>query len=406
MGRNLGNSVYNFFCKNLFKFIHNQKLIYNQCWEDPRLDRVALNLTSEDNVVMITSAGCNALDYVLDHPNHIYAIDLNPRQNALLELKKAAIRNLDYERFFSMFGRGVLANPRKTYYLELRPALPEYARKYWDYHISYFSQGGWRPSFYFHGATGVFARIIKVYIDRVAKLRDTLNDVFASECPQRSKDLYLNKVRKALWTRPLKWFLNRNETLSFLGVPMEQRRQIESTFQGGVTQFIQNCVDTVFGTLPLQDNYFWRVYLTGSYTKDCCPEYLKEENFNQLRDGLIDRISTHTCSFTDFLNSTGVKVSRFVLLDHMDWLGSHDPKALQEEWQAIVSRAAPNARIIWRSGGMHVNYVDPINVQINNGSYRQVGELLNYNTALAQELHSKDRVQTYGSFYIADLASI
>jgi len=32
-----------------------------------------------------------------------------------------------------------------------------------------------------------------------------------------------------------------------------------------------------------------------------------------------------------------------------------------------------------------------------------MGELLTYQTELDRELHSKDRVQTYGSFYIADL---
>lgn len=43
----------------------------------------------------ITSAGCNALDYVLQEPEHDFAVDLNPAQNALLELKLAAIRGLE-----------------------------------------------------------------------------------------------------------------------------------------------------------------------------------------------------------------------------------------------------------------------------------------------------------------------
>ena len=48
-----------------FSLIHLKNLVYNQCWEDPRLDRVALELTPSDRVVIITSAGCNALDYAL-----------------------------------------------------------------------------------------------------------------------------------------------------------------------------------------------------------------------------------------------------------------------------------------------------------------------------------------------------
>src|SRR5262249_12381767 len=49
----------------IFKAAHRRHLIYNTCWEDPRLDRVALDLGPADRVMVITSAGCNALDYLL-----------------------------------------------------------------------------------------------------------------------------------------------------------------------------------------------------------------------------------------------------------------------------------------------------------------------------------------------------
>jgi S-adenosylmethionine-diacylglycerol 3-amino-3-carboxypropyl transferase len=51
---------------SMFKAIHSSSLIYNACWEDPRLDRRMLGLGEGSRVVMITSAGCNALDYLLD----------------------------------------------------------------------------------------------------------------------------------------------------------------------------------------------------------------------------------------------------------------------------------------------------------------------------------------------------
>ena len=48
-----------------FKFIHSYKLIYNTCWEDPRVDKQAMAIGPEDRIMVITSAGCNALDYAL-----------------------------------------------------------------------------------------------------------------------------------------------------------------------------------------------------------------------------------------------------------------------------------------------------------------------------------------------------
>ena len=49
----------------MFNFVHQHNLVYNTCWEDPRLDRVAMDIGPNDNILVITSAGCNALDYAL-----------------------------------------------------------------------------------------------------------------------------------------------------------------------------------------------------------------------------------------------------------------------------------------------------------------------------------------------------
>ncbi len=43
-----------------FRKIHGNNLVYNTCWEDPRCDRELLELKADSEVVMITSAGCNA----------------------------------------------------------------------------------------------------------------------------------------------------------------------------------------------------------------------------------------------------------------------------------------------------------------------------------------------------------
>lgn len=90
----------------IFRRVHGGNLVYNTCWEDPRLDRAMMRLGASSRVVMITSAGCNALDYLLDGPAQIQAVDMNPRQNALLELKKAMIRCCDVEEIFQTFGHG------------------------------------------------------------------------------------------------------------------------------------------------------------------------------------------------------------------------------------------------------------------------------------------------------------
>ncbi len=388
----------------LFSYVHGNNLVYNTCWEDPRIDRVALELTPDDTVAVITSAGCNVLDYALEQPKHIYAIDMNYRQNALLELKMAGIRHLEFDEFFQLFGRGRMPGFRELYRSRLRYALPPAAQVYWDDHLYFFEESGRRSSFYFHGTSGLFAWLINVYLNRRPGLRDGVNALLNAQCIEEQQEVYFGWLHKAFWNRFIRWAVGRDASLSLLGVPQAQRRQVERHYEGGIARFIEDCVEAVFAYLPLGDNYFWRVYLTGEYAGACCPEYLKEDNFHALKNGLVDRVSVHTDTMQGFLRSNDVAISRYVLLDHMDWLSAHRIAALEEEWQAIIERAAPRARILWRSGGLHVDFVDPIRVRVG-GEEARLGELLAYRSELAAELHARDRVHTYGSFYIADLAA-
>ena len=202
----------------------------------------------------------------------------------------------------------------------------------------------------------------------------------------------------------MRFAMNRDTTLSMVGVPKAQRRQVETQYDGGVVKFVQDAVEAVFCKLTLADNYFWRVYMKGEYSRRCCPEYLKPENFELLKGGLADRVSTHTDSVQGFLDKHTGKISRYVLLDHMDWLSDKFFPLLELEWQAILARAAPGTRIIWRSGGLRTDFIERVNVTCG-GQQRQLPELLTFHRDLAAELHEKDRVHTYGSFYIADLAA-
>jgi S-adenosylmethionine-diacylglycerol 3-amino-3-carboxypropyl transferase len=387
----------------VFKMVHGNSLVYNSCWEDPRVDLAALQLSSSDSVVVITSAGCNALAYAIAGAGVVHAVDMNYRQNALLELKMAGIRRLNFSDFFSIFGSGRLAVFPRLYEMTLRKELSPIARSYWDKRVGYFSGSGWCKSFYYRGTSGLFARIINAYIDFKPGIRLALNDLFNAQTLQQQSQIY-REVKPQFWTNSLRWILGRDSTLAMLGVPKSQRLAVERNYPGGIAKFIENCLESVFAHIPLHDNYFWRLYTFGEYKHDCCPEYLTEAGFHQLKNGAVDAVRTYTSTITALLNQLEGKISRFVLLDHMDWLNT--PKRLNllaAEWQAIINRATSDARVIWRSGGLDGRFVDSIQVMAN-GARRRVGELLRYFPEHAAVLHARDRVHTYGSFCIADLA--
>jgi S-adenosylmethionine-diacylglycerol 3-amino-3-carboxypropyl transferase len=198
----------------------------------------------------------------------------------------------------------------------------------------------------------------------------------------------------------MNWTLSRQFTMSLLGVPHPQRKEVPRQHANGVAGFIREAIETVFRTLPVASNYFWTLYLRGRYGAQCCPEYLKPDNFQALKAGLVDRIQTHTCTVTEFLHATKKPISRFVLLDHMDWMSSYHPAALVEEWNAILSRARGGARILLRSAHADPDFLRWVKV---GHERRRLDDTLNINRALAARLQQQDRVHTYAGFMVADV---
>ena len=375
--------------------MHGNNLVYNQCWEDPRLDRQAFQIQPTDNVMLITSAGCNALDYLLDGPAHIDAVDMNPRQNALLELKKAGLRTLDYEDFFSIFGMGIHMGIEPIYQQTLRPVLPDFARGYWDKHIDFFLPSTINQGFYFRGSAGWVARILGQYM-KLQGMLPSVEKVFRTPSLQDQAHIYFNDLKPYFWSDFTRWFSRRGAVMSALGVPRSQFDQIEHHYSGGMAKFIEDCLDYVFAKLTLKDNYFYHLYVFGHYTKSCAPEYLKESNFQTLKDR-VDCLETHNSSLIEFFQKDTKTLHKVTLLDHMDWLYRNHKDLLREQWSQLVAKSDETTKILWRSASLKVDFIDPIRIATG----RSLGEILQYDTQLANSLHLKDRVHTYGSFYIA-----
>ncbi len=386
------------FNQKVFDAIYGRSLVYNTCWEDPAVDRKALNLGPDDIVLAITSAGCNVLDYALLGPTRIHAVDANPRQTALLELKLAAIRCLDYEDFFALFGRGHHDDSARLYCNLLRAELSPRAREWWDKNHLWFSSR--RRSFYYHGLAGIVARGFHVYLKLRPALAASVHELFSAPDIAAQRNIYDRRVAEEFWRRGVNWALSRRITMSLLGVPHPQRRLVLQQHPGGIAAYIRDAVEYVFRELSIQNNYFWLVYVLGHYTEDCCPEYLKRHNFNALKAGLADRIVPHTCTVSEFLSDTTERISRFVLLDHMDSMSSYHPNALIEEWNLLLERAAPNARILFRSAHARPDFLDWIQV---GASRESLQDILQFHEELAERLQREDRVHTYAGFMIADV---
>jgi len=373
----------------LFENIHRQNLIYNTCWEDPNCDREMMEIDEQSEIVMITSAGCNALDYLLDNPKQVNTIDVNPRQNALLQLKRSVLEKTDFEQLWKFFGEGYNEEALEVYEQALKPDMPTYAQEVWDKKLlSYFVGKGLKKSFYYHGTSGSFAWLFQKYLQSRPKINKKIMQLLEADTLEEQKELY-EQIEPKMVNLLIRWLMNRHLTLSMLGVPRAQRQLILDDYKGGVGGFVIDCLRQVFMELPTKDNYFWRLYITGKYAKGCEPNYLKEEYFETLKER-SKNISTHTTTISDFLKKNTKPYSHYVLLDHQDWLAAHNVPALNEEWELILKNSKKGTKILLRSAALRIDFFPDF-----------VKEAVEFQTEQTDYWHKKDRVGTYGSAYMA-----
>ena len=373
-----------------FRHVHGTRLIYNTCWEDPRADRALLGVESGSRIAMITSAGCNALDYLLDDPAEIHCIDLNSRQNALLDLKLAALATLDHDDLFALFGEGRHADFEQLYRCQLRPRLIASSAAFWDRHLHWFNGRG-RGSFYFCGASGDIAWLLRSLLRaaRPALHRDLLR-LFDAPDLATQRTLYA-EIEPRLFGPVMRALVRQPATLALAGVPRAQRDLITRQYPGGVSAYVQDKLRWLMTEVPIAENYFWRLYLHGAYTRQCCPNYLRRENLECLRER-IDRVHVHTTSFSAFLEGHAGALTHFVLLDHQDWLWANDVAGLEHEWRMILERSAPGARVLLRSAATQVEFLPAFAQRVLTAHD-------------SDRWHLRDRVGTYGSVMLAEVAS-
>ena len=374
----------------VFHYVHGGQLIYNTSWEDPRIDRQLMKLDGDSRVVMITSAGCNVLDYLLDGPAEIHAIDVNFRQNALLELKLAIIRRREFADLFEMFGIGSHGDYKKIW-RSVRRELPEYAREFWDRKIVFFDPSSLKRSFFYRGTAGAAAWLLGGALFRSKpNIKNFALCLLDADSLDQQKKVYA-LLEPKIWGAISNWLIRQRMVMTLLGVPRPQVKLIDDHYPGGLGSYVKDKLRHVMSELPAKDNYFWRVYLTGSYTMSCCPNYLRSENQPALA-GRASRIHPHTMTVTDFLKRNPGTYTHYVLLDHQDWLAWHNPKALREDWELILANSKPGTKILMRSAGLQMDFVP-----------QDILARLRFFPKLTEPLHRLDRVGTYGSMSFAEV---
>ena len=205
----------------------------------------------------------------------IHAVDLNPNQNNLLELKLASISALKYSEFWKLFGEGYLSNFSSIVSERLSPYLSSSAHHYWHHHSDF-------SNLYLTGGSGLAIRIFRLIV-KARGLGPSVTALCTASSLKEQTRVWNEEIRPYVLS-PFLWRLLNNHRFLWgaLGVPPNQSQMLLN--EGSLLEFARNTFDPLASQSSLRnDNYFYYQPLMGSYLPDCCPSYLKEKNFEALK---------------------------------------------------------------------------------------------------------------------------
>jgi S-adenosylmethionine-diacylglycerol 3-amino-3-carboxypropyl transferase len=358
-----------------------QSVNYASFHEDGISERRALSLKSTDRVLCLTGSGARALELALDDPAEVVAIDWNPAQSHLLELKIAVVRRLDYRDSLKFMGL-LPSNDRESTFETLRKDLTPDAVGFWDQkkdaiRNGFFFEGSWEK---FLNRISGFARLTR------GKLIDRL--INADDVEQQSEiwreywdNGWWNLFLKLTTNRPFVKFVLREPGLSFVPREVSMAGFLRQRFEQASQSFL-------FRESP----WMWALMKGRIDVGGPLPEHLQEKNFDRLKSS-VDSIVVKTISLEDCLQSNEPPFDKvFDAFSLSDFMSYCDEETYTRIWNALIVNSNSNARYCERNFLVKYDLPDSI------------ASKLVRDEELMQSLNVEDRSVVY-SFLVARLVT-
>ncbi|KAL9579660.1 MAG: hypothetical protein Q9212_004974, partial [Teloschistes hypoglaucus] len=298
----------------------NHDYLYAFAWEDPKVDQRLLQINDNDTILCLTSGADNLLEYLVTaRPRKIHAVDLNPNQNHLLELKIAAFQALHYADVWKLFGEGHHPDFQHLLTNKLSPHMSSQAFQFWFKNVSRFTSS---TSFYEYGGSGCAIRLVR-WLAWLTGLKQEIQRLCNSKTRNEQREVW-SKIRPMILSRSLHWALVGTEWFLWkaAGVPPAQRQLIiqdasEQPQKGSspppkglsdatgeaMWDYIVNTLDPVAQhTLLSEENYHYLLTLTGQYTRRCHPVYLSPKAHTKLsQPNAFSNLRIHTDELSEII---------------------------------------------------------------------------------------------------------
>lgn len=359
-----------------------QKIVYSQCWEDPEIAAEALELGRDDDLLCLTSAGCNVLALSLAEPRSITAIDFSSAQNALLELKIAALRTLSWGDYVAFLGARPCGDRVGLYRRSVRPELRDEARNYWDQCEDQLAKGIIHQG-RFQKYLQLFRRAMLPLIHR----RSTVEDFMRLDDLEEQAAFYRERWDNRRWRALFTVFFGR-AVMARLGRDPAFFEYVDRDNIGA--EFLRRAEWALTRTSP-RTNHFMQYALLGEYPDlDHGPVYLREANFDKLR-ATSDKIEIVRSDLEGYLSPLPEgALSALYLSDLFEWVSPEHHKAMLE---AIAAKTRPGGRLVYW------------NLLVPRSRPESLASVIEVHPQLSRELHGRDPAFVYGSFHVESVTA-
>jgi S-adenosylmethionine-diacylglycerol 3-amino-3-carboxypropyl transferase len=344
---------------------------YANSWEDADVLCAALRPAPGKRMLAIASAGDNAFA-VLAGGAEVVAVDLSEAQLALVELKRAAIRQLDDEALLAFLG--IRVEDRRSRLSVLRSLdLPAPARAWWDAHTDAIEQGVSNA-----GRFENYFRLFRTYVLPLVHTRGDVEKLLAPKSRDERQRFYDDEWNTWRWRAMFRVFFSRF-VMGRTGRDPEFFRYVE----GSVAERIFKRAEYAMTELAPHANPYFTHIFTGSY-RDVLPRYLRD--LDALRANL-DKLTLVRGSIDE---AAVGRFDGFYLSDIFEYVDEPTHAAMYER---LLDAANPGARLAYW------NLLVPRRVPPRFAS--RVQELRDE----ADALFARDQAFFYSAFVLEEVAS-
>jgi S-adenosylmethionine-diacylglycerol 3-amino-3-carboxypropyl transferase len=321
--------------------VRHDYIRYANCWEDADILLEGLDVNEEEKVLSIGSAGDNSFSILVKNPSLVVAVDINAVQLNLIELKRAAFKNLTYSQFLEFLGF-TNSDQRLNYYAELKSSLNPEAVMYWDEHVDQLEQG-----IIYEGKFEKYFQLFKAKVLPLIHTKKRISTLFETKQEEEHRVFYTQKWNNVRWRLLFKVFFSKF-VMGRFGRDPKFLNEVKVT----VSEFIFKKAETHLSSTNCMGNYYLKFILTGKFGKEL-PHYAREENFELIKSRLdklvtFEGLAEQACEkfgYFDAFNLSNIfeymDESTFsTVVNGLNEMGN--PKARYAYWNLMVPRSLSN----------------------------------------------------------------